>query len=56
MVKCSEKKCAYEHCCIECDAQKSQGYQCGCEVAADLCHEKSEILERCECASESDKL
>lgn len=52
MIKCKNTDCIYGHCCIECDAQKSKGNTCNCNIAEDLDHDRTEILKHCEFATE----
>lgn len=52
IIKCTNGDCTYGHCCIECDAQKSKGPLCGCNIAED-CVTKKEILKICPYAEEA---
>lgn len=52
MIKCTNGDCTYGHCCIECDAQKSKGPLCGCNIAED-CVTREEILKICPYAEEA---
>lgn len=52
IIKCTNGDCTYEHCCIECDAQKSKGPLCGCNIAED-CVTRKEILKICPYAEEA---
>ncbi|WP_242881540.1 hypothetical protein [Robinsoniella peoriensis] len=52
MIKCTDCECIYGHCCIECDAQKSKGPLCGCNIAED-CVTREEILKICPYAEEA---
>ena len=52
MINCLKCRCAYSHCCIECDAQKSKGGQCGCNMTED-CMNRDGILKICPYAEKS---
>ncbi len=47
IIKCKQTDCVYEHCCVECDSQKSRGGICGCNICEDLSHDKALILKEC---------
>lgn len=51
MIKCTNGDCTYGHCCIECDAQKSKGPLCGCNIG-EYCVTREEILKICPYAEE----
>lgn len=55
MIKCKKfSKCIYSHCCVECDAQKSKGFQCGCNACEDLLGVRENIIKHCEYAVSED--
>lgn len=50
MIRCCNTDCIYGHCCIECDGQKSEGFQCSCDIAEDFEFDREEIINKCKFA------
>lgn len=49
MIKCKNKGCEKQMCCVHC---KTKCNNCYCEIAQELNSDKTTILEKCEYAEE----